>query len=239
MGRKHPELTPFPHQSPKASTAVALDKAWVASFNGAIGVHDFQGRTIGKESDIPFAGKTNGLASPSPPNEDVWIADGSKNQLLLSRAVGCRTDASCRSLGSRHLSGRPRRRGRGRIGESDPPIHKSFIVLVLVVVVVLVVPVAKTIVDEHDYVWGVDVIGQDNAGSPGSGGASPYPTLHGLTGVMRGSGNPWVGDGMGGTTIGLNSGSLGGSGFGVTTGTGTSKPGFLADAGLVFSTGGS
>jgi hypothetical protein len=42
-------------------TAVALDKVWVASFNGAIGVHDFQGRTIGKESDIPFAGKTGGL----------------------------------------------------------------------------------------------------------------------------------------------------------------------------------
>ena len=34
-------------------TAVALDKVWVASFNGAIGVHDFQGRPIGKESDIP------------------------------------------------------------------------------------------------------------------------------------------------------------------------------------------
>jgi hypothetical protein len=65
-------------------TAVALDKVWVASFNGAIGVHDFQGHTLGKESDIPFAGKTGGLMGIAvAPNGDVWIADGSKNQLLL------------------------------------------------------------------------------------------------------------------------------------------------------------
>jgi hypothetical protein len=65
-------------------TAVALDKVWVASFNGAIGVHDFQGRTIGKESDIPFAGKTGGLMGVGvAANGDVWIADGTKNQLLF------------------------------------------------------------------------------------------------------------------------------------------------------------
>ena len=47
-------------------------------------MHDFQGRTIGKESDIPFAGKTGGLMGIAvAPNGDVWIADGSKNQLLL------------------------------------------------------------------------------------------------------------------------------------------------------------
>ena len=64
-------------------TAVALDKVWVASFNGAIGVHDFQGRAIGEESDIPFAGKTGGLMGVSvAANNDVWIADGTKNQLL-------------------------------------------------------------------------------------------------------------------------------------------------------------
>jgi hypothetical protein len=64
-------------------TAVALDKVWVAGFNGAIGVHDFQGRPIGKESDIPFAGKTGGLMGVSvAANNDVWIADGTKNQLL-------------------------------------------------------------------------------------------------------------------------------------------------------------
>jgi hypothetical protein len=64
-------------------TAVTLDKVWVASFNGAIGVHDFQGRPIGNESDIPFAGKTGGLMGIGvAANGDVWIADGTKNQLL-------------------------------------------------------------------------------------------------------------------------------------------------------------
>ena len=64
-------------------TAVALDKVWVASFNGAIGVHDFQGRPIAKESDIPVAGKTGQLMGIGvAANNDVWIADGSKNQLL-------------------------------------------------------------------------------------------------------------------------------------------------------------
>ena len=64
-------------------TAVTLDKVWVASFNGAIGVHDFQGRPIGKESDIPFAGKTGELMGIGvAANGDVWIADGTKDQLL-------------------------------------------------------------------------------------------------------------------------------------------------------------
>ena len=64
-------------------TAVTLDRVWVASFNGAIGVHDFQGRPIGKETDIPFAGKTGGLMGIGvAANGDVWIADGTKNQLL-------------------------------------------------------------------------------------------------------------------------------------------------------------
>jgi hypothetical protein len=64
-------------------TGVTLDKVWVTSFNGAIGVHDFQGRPIGKESDIPFAGKTGGLMGIGvAANGDVWIADGTKNQLL-------------------------------------------------------------------------------------------------------------------------------------------------------------
>jgi hypothetical protein len=64
-------------------TGVALDKVWVASFNGAVGVHDFEGRTVAKESDIPFAGKTGGLMGVTvAANGDVWIADGTKNQLL-------------------------------------------------------------------------------------------------------------------------------------------------------------
>jgi hypothetical protein len=64
-------------------TGVTLDKVWVASFTGAIGVHDFQGRPIGKESDFPFAGKTGGLMGIGvAANGDVWIADGTKDQLL-------------------------------------------------------------------------------------------------------------------------------------------------------------
>jgi hypothetical protein len=81
-----PEITGFTGMGVDGigwGTAVALDKVWVASFNGAIGVHDFQGRPIGKESDIPFAGKTGGLMGICvAPNGDVWIADGTKNQLL-------------------------------------------------------------------------------------------------------------------------------------------------------------
>jgi uncharacterized protein (TIGR03000 family) len=64
-------------------TGVTLDKVWVSSFNGAIGVHDFEGRPIGKESDIPFAGKTGQLMGIGVAAKgDIWIADGSKDQLL-------------------------------------------------------------------------------------------------------------------------------------------------------------
>jgi hypothetical protein len=81
-------------------TAVTLDKVWVSSFNGAIGVHDFQGRPIGKETDIPFADKTGELMGIGvAANGDVWIADGTKISYCISPAVVCRTDASCRSWG--------------------------------------------------------------------------------------------------------------------------------------------
>lgn len=70
-------------------TAVALDRVWVASFNGAIAVHDFQGRPIAKESDIPVTGKTGQLMGVSvAANNDVWIADSSRNQLLYSPTAG-------------------------------------------------------------------------------------------------------------------------------------------------------
>ena len=42
-------------------TGVALDKVWVTGLNGTIGVMDFEGRPIGKESDFPFAGQVGGL----------------------------------------------------------------------------------------------------------------------------------------------------------------------------------
>jgi hypothetical protein len=63
-------------------TAVALDKVWITSFNGSILIMDFDGRPIGKESDFPMAGQMGQLMGVGiAANGDVWIADGSKNQL--------------------------------------------------------------------------------------------------------------------------------------------------------------
>ncbi len=64
-------------------TGVALDKVWVTSFNGAIGVMDFNGNPLGKDSDFPTAGKNGGLQGVGiAANGDVWIADAVKDQLL-------------------------------------------------------------------------------------------------------------------------------------------------------------
>ena len=64
-------------------TAVALDKVWVTSFNGTILVMDFDGHPIGKETDFPMAGQMGQLMGVGiAANGDVWIADGSKNQLF-------------------------------------------------------------------------------------------------------------------------------------------------------------
>jgi hypothetical protein len=64
-------------------TGVALDKVWVTSFNGKIGVMDFSGAPLGQESDFPMAGKVGGLQGVGiAPNGDVWIADAVKDQLL-------------------------------------------------------------------------------------------------------------------------------------------------------------
>jgi hypothetical protein len=64
-------------------TGVTLDKVWVTSFNGKIGLFDFEGRPIGSESDFPMAGKVGGLQGVGvAPNGDVWIADATKNQML-------------------------------------------------------------------------------------------------------------------------------------------------------------
>jgi hypothetical protein len=65
-------------------TGVTLDAVWVTGFNGAIGVMDFAGRPIGKETDFPFAGKVGGLQGVGvAANGDIWIADATKNQLLF------------------------------------------------------------------------------------------------------------------------------------------------------------
>jgi hypothetical protein len=64
-------------------TAVTLDKVRTTSFNGKILVMDFDGRPVGKESDFPFNEKFLGLMGIGvAANGDVWIADGSGNQLL-------------------------------------------------------------------------------------------------------------------------------------------------------------
>jgi hypothetical protein len=64
-------------------TGVTLDKVWVSSFTGAIGVFDFQGRPIGKESDFPFKEKLSNLMGIGiAANGDVWIAESPDNELL-------------------------------------------------------------------------------------------------------------------------------------------------------------
>ena len=64
-------------------TAVTLDHVWASSFNGKILVMDFNGHPIGTENDVPFKEKLLGLMGIGvAANGDVWIADGSDNQLL-------------------------------------------------------------------------------------------------------------------------------------------------------------
>jgi len=65
-------------------TAVTLDRVWITSFNGKILVMDFDGHPIGNESDFPFKEKLTGLMGVGvAANGDVWIADGSDDQLLF------------------------------------------------------------------------------------------------------------------------------------------------------------
>ncbi len=64
-------------------TAVTRDHVWATSFNGKILVMDFDGKPIGDESIFPFKEKFLGLMGVGvAANGDVWIADGSNNQLL-------------------------------------------------------------------------------------------------------------------------------------------------------------
>jgi hypothetical protein len=64
-------------------TGVTLDKVWLAGFSGPVAVLDFEGRPAAKETDFPFKGKIGGLMGVGvAANGDIWIADGTKNQLL-------------------------------------------------------------------------------------------------------------------------------------------------------------
>jgi hypothetical protein len=64
-------------------TAVTWDRVWATSFNGKILVMDLNGQPAAKESDFPFKQRLLGLMGVGVArNADVWIADGSDNQLL-------------------------------------------------------------------------------------------------------------------------------------------------------------
>jgi streptogramin lyase len=65
-------------------TAVAHDKVWASGFNGKILIMDFDGHPLGTENDLPFKQKLQGLMGIGvAPNGDVWVADGSDDQLLF------------------------------------------------------------------------------------------------------------------------------------------------------------
>src|SRR5271156_5431429 len=64
-------------------TAVTNDRVWISSFNGKILIMDFDGHVVGSEADFPFKEKLLGLMGIGVSTSgDVWIADGSDNQLL-------------------------------------------------------------------------------------------------------------------------------------------------------------
>lgn len=63
-------------------TAVTKDRVWISSLNGKILVMDFNGKPVASESDFPFKEEFLGLMGIGvATNGDVWIADGSNNQL--------------------------------------------------------------------------------------------------------------------------------------------------------------
>jgi len=64
-------------------TAVTKDRVWISSFNGKILVMDFNGKPVATESDIPFEKLLGLMGIGVATNGDVWIADGSNDQLLF------------------------------------------------------------------------------------------------------------------------------------------------------------
>lgn len=64
-------------------TGVTRDRVWASSFNGKLLVMDFNGKPVATEADLPFKKPLLGLMGVGvAANGDVWIADGSDNQLL-------------------------------------------------------------------------------------------------------------------------------------------------------------
>ena len=65
-------------------TGVTKDRVWASSFNGKLLVMDFDGKPVATEADVPFKTPLLGLMGVGvAANGDVWIADGSDNQLLF------------------------------------------------------------------------------------------------------------------------------------------------------------
>ncbi len=65
-------------------TAVTRDRVWITSFNGKILVMDFDGKPVATEADFPFKQQLHGLMGIGlAENGDIWIADGSDDQLLF------------------------------------------------------------------------------------------------------------------------------------------------------------
>jgi hypothetical protein len=65
-------------------TGVSLDKVWVGGLNGTILVTDFNGNPVAKKGDLPMAGELGGVMGVGvAANGDVWIADGTKNNMLF------------------------------------------------------------------------------------------------------------------------------------------------------------
>jgi hypothetical protein len=64
-------------------TGVSTDKVWIGGLNGTLLVMDLDGKPVGKESDVPMAGKLGGMMGVGvAENGDVWMADGTQNRLL-------------------------------------------------------------------------------------------------------------------------------------------------------------
>ena len=65
-------------------TGVTKTAVWASSFNGKLLVTDFDGKPVGTQSTLPFKQRLTGLMGVGvAANGDVWVADGSDNQLLF------------------------------------------------------------------------------------------------------------------------------------------------------------
>ena len=100
-------------------TAMTKDKVWITSFDGSILLLDFDGHPIGKESDFPMAGQMGQLMGVGiAANGDVWIADGSKNQLYFF--PGGRVEEKPSSSGAEVSVRHRHRRPKSRLGRQLP-----------------------------------------------------------------------------------------------------------------------